>query len=161
MEKIVKHGVVIADPVGNMASLIATMMRGLGHRMVTEVTTMRDLRNIVRARSYSLIVLDDQLGPPSAIEMVRQMRKDFDSPNRTTAVIMMSAAPDITRIADARDAGINEFLKKPFSASDLQMRVASLDLAPRPFIEAPEYAGPDRRRKILEVGEEDQRGGKD
>ena len=43
MNKILKHGVVIADPVENMAALIAATMRGIGHRMVTEVTTPKDL----------------------------------------------------------------------------------------------------------------------
>lgn len=157
MDKIVKHGVVIADPVENMASLIATMLRGLGHRMVVEVTSARELKAVLASRSYSLIVLDDTLGPPDPVELVRQMRTDFDNPNRTTSVIMMSAAPDIARIAEARDAGVSEFLKKPFSATDLQKRIAGLDLAPREFIEAPEYAGPDRRRRKLTAGIEDQR----
>ena len=157
MDKIIKHGVVIADPVENMASLIAAMVRGLGHRMVVEVTSAKDLKAVLASRSYSLIVLDDMLGPPDAIEMVRQMRTDVDSPNRTTSVVMMSSAPDITRIAEARDAGVSEFLKKPFSATDLQKRIAGLDIYPREFIEAPEYAGPDRRRRKLTAGIADQR----
>ncbi len=157
MNTILKHGVVIADPVENMAGLIAAMMRAIGHRMVTEVRTAKDLIAVLDARSHSLIVIDDAIGPPDAIELVRQLRTDFDCPNRTTSVIMMSAAPDVDRIAAARDAGVSEFLKKPFSAADLQKRIASLDINPREFIEAPEYAGPDRRRRILTHGIEDQR----
>jgi len=161
MDKIVKHGVVIADPEENLTSLIGAMMRGIGHRMVTEVTTMRDLRTVLQLRSYSLIVLDDKFGPPDAIDLVRELRKDFDSPNRTTAVIMMASAPDVARIAAARDAGVSEFLKKPFSAADLQKRIAGLDINPREFIEAPAYAGPDRRRRKLTAGIADQRGVKE
>lgn len=157
MDKIIKHGVVIADPVENMASLIAAMARGLGHRMVLEIANPRELRAVLDSRSYSLIVLDDLMGPPDAIELVRQIRTDINSPNRTTAIIMMSSAPDIARIAEARDAGVSEFLKKPFSATDLQKRIAGLDTKPREFIEAPEYAGPDRRRRKLTAGIDDQR----
>jgi DNA-binding NtrC family response regulator len=149
MDKIVKHGIVIADPVGNMASLIAAMVRGLGHRMVLEVNSVRDLKAALASRSYSLIVVDDA------------MRTDFDNPNRTTAVIMMSTAPDIARIAEARDAGVSEFLKKPFSATDLQKRIAGLHITPREFIEAPEYSGPDRRRRKLTAGIDNQRGVKE
>lgn len=160
MDKIIKHGIIIADATANMASLIAAMMRGLGHRRVTEVTSARDLQALLAIKSYSLVVLDDALGPPDALALVRQMRTDFNHPNRTTAIIMTSAAPDVARIADARDAGVSEFLKKPFSATDLQMRVAGLDLMPREFIETNAYAGPDRRRRTLTVGEEDQRSSK-
>lgn len=157
MDKIVKHGVVIADPVENMASLIGAMARGLGHRMVLEITNPRELKAVLDSRSYSLIVLDDLMGPPDAIELVRQIRTDINSPNRTTSIIMMSSAPDIARIAESRDAGVSEFLKKPFSATDLQKRIAGLDTKPREFIEAPEYAGPDRRRRKLTAGIDDQR----
>lgn len=157
MDKIVKHGVVVADPVENMTSLIAAMVRGLGHRMVLEITNPRELRAVLDSRSYSLIIVDEMMGSPDAIDLVRQMRTDMESPNRTTAVIMMSAAPAIARIAEARDAGVSEFLKKPFSATDLQRRIAGLDIKPREFIDAPDYAGPDRRRRKLTAGIEDQR----
>lgn len=158
MDKVVKHGVVIADPVENMASLIAAMARGLGHRMVLEITNPRELKAVLDSRSYSLIVLDDLMGPPDAIELVHHIRTDMNSPNRTTSIIMMSSAPDIARIAKARDAGVSEFLKKPFSATDLQRRIVGLDTKPREFIEAPEYSGPDRRRRKLTAGIDDQRG---
>lgn len=157
MDKIVKHGVLIADPQSYMASLIAAMMRGIGHRMVTEVTTLRELQAVLANRSFSLVVMDDQLGP-TAIDFVRKLRGDIGHANRTTAIIMMSAVPSAQTIAEARDAGVNEFLKKPFSAADLQKRIAGLDLMPRDFVVAPEYAGPDRRRKTLDIGDEDQRG---
>ena len=157
MDKIIKHGVLIADPQPNMASLIAAMMRGIGHRMVTEVTTLRELQAVLANRSFSLVVMDDQLAP-AAIDFVRQLRGDIGHANRTTAIIMMSAVPSVQTIAEARDAGVNEFLKKPFSATDLQKRIAGLDLMPRDFVVAPEYAGPDRRRKTLDIGDEDQRG---
>ncbi|MBN9335455.1 response regulator [Devosia sp.] len=160
MDKIVKHGIVIADPVGNMASLIAAMVRGLGHRMVLEVNSVRDLKAALASRSYSLIVVDDAISPDT-VDLVRTMRTDFDNPNRTTAVIMMSTAPDIARIAEARDAGVSEFLKKPFSATDLQKRIAGLHITPREFIEAPEYSGPDRRRRKLTAGIDNQRGAKE
>ncbi|MCY1556951.1 hypothetical protein D9M68_937530 [compost metagenome] len=76
-------------------------------------------------------------------------------------VIMMSAAPDAKRIAEARDAGVTEFLRKPFAASHLQTRLTSIEANPRGFIEAEQYKGPDRRRKVMEVGEERREGSTD
>src|SRR5690606_2302087 len=46
----------------------------------------------------------------------------------------------------ARDAGIHEFMVKPFTAGDLLRRVANVTLKPRDWIEAVNYVGPDRRR---------------
>lgn len=157
-DTIVKHGVLIADPTPNMASLVAAMLRGFGHQMVTESSDIRQVRSTLALRGFSLIILDEGFGPPGPIELVRQVRTDPEHPNRFTPIIMTSAAPDAHLIGEARDAGVSEFLRKPFSASDLQARIASLDLKPRDFVEAPHYAGPDRRRRQIDVGEADQRG---
>ena len=46
----------------------------------------------------------------------------------------------------ARDAGVHEFLRKPFTSGDLLKRVENVALKPRDWIEAVGYVGPDRRR---------------
>ena len=49
-------------------------------------------------------------------------------------------------INGARNAGVHEFLLKPYTAGDLFKRVENVMLKPRPWIEAVMYVGPDRRR---------------
>jgi hypothetical protein len=49
-------------------------------------------------------------------------------------------------IAAARDAGVTEFLRKPFSAEHIGLRLDAIRKAPRAFVEATDYAGPPRRR---------------
>ena len=54
------------------------------------------------------------------------------------------------RVAAARDIGTTEFLVKPFTAGDLARRIAHVITKPRDFVKAPEYFGPDRRRKFTD-----------
>jgi two-component system chemotaxis response regulator CheY len=157
MGKIIKYGVLVADPAEKMALLVGAMLRGQGHRMVTMASTAREVQDLLLARSYSLVIIDDALGPPSALEEIRRMRTDRAHPNRTTPIILVSATPSVASIAAARDAGVTEVVKKPFSTADLQKRIEALDIFPRNFIEAPDYAGPDRRRKTMAIGDDDQR----
>lgn len=98
-------------------------------------------------RQFDAIIIDDAVTSPDAVEFVRQLRAREGSLNRTTPVIMMAAAPDARRITAARDAGVNEFLRKPFAATHIQSRLDSIAEKPRDFIEAANYVGPDRRRK--------------
>ena len=81
--------------------------------------------------------------------MIRALRHVAGHPNRATPSFMMAAAPDARMIAAARDAGVTEFLKKPFSAEHIQLRLAGLKQAPRAFVEAGTYTGPDRRRRTV------------
>ena len=72
-----------------------------------------------------------------------------DHPNRAMPIIMMAATPDTKMIQLARDAGVTEFLRKPFSAEHIKLRLDGLTKAPRTFVEAKSYAGPDRRRRTV------------
>ena len=47
----------------------------------------------------------------------------------------------------ARDAGVNEFVVKPFSAQGLFTRIQAVIEKPRPFVKVSGYFGPDRRRR--------------
>ncbi|MHA6296937.1 response regulator [Devosia sp. CAU 1758] len=156
-EPTIKHGALIIDPRANMATLVADMLRTLGRHDISESSEASQALLHLGRRSYDVVIIDDSLIGPDAVELVRRIRADIAGPNRLTPVIMMSAAPDAARIAAARDAGVTEFLRKPFSARDLKARLDSLNAAPRPFVEAQSYAGPDRRRKARAIGNAERR----
>jgi CheY-like chemotaxis protein len=156
-ESIPKHGVLIVDPSPNMVSLIGGMLRGIGRRDYREANDAQAAMTELASRQFDVLVIDDGLDGLDGVELVRQLRASGDNPNRYVPVIMISAAPDAKRIADARDAGVTEFLRKPFAAVHLQARLVSIDANPRGFIEEHTYKGPDRRRKTVDVGERDRR----
>ena len=72
---------------------------------------------------------------------------------------MVTAMPTVEMVTEARDAGVTEFLIKPFSMNDLKTRIVAILKHPRTFIEVSDYFGPDRRRADREFYGDDQRGG--
>jgi DNA-binding response OmpR family regulator len=55
----------------------------------------------------------------------------------------------------ARDAGVNEFVVKPFSTNTLYAKIRATVEHPRAFVELPDgYLGPDRRRRSIPVAEQ-------
>jgi len=65
---------------------------------------------------------------------------------RRSPVIMISAQATAAAIIGARDAGVHEFLRKPFTIKDLVRRLEAVATRPRDWIEGIGYVGPDRRR---------------
>ena len=59
----------------------------------------------------------------------------------------MTAFSSVKRVAIARDSGITEFLRKPFTAEALYKRIEAIVEKPRPFVLSDNFTGPDRRRK--------------
>jgi DNA-binding response OmpR family regulator len=143
----------VADPSSHMAALIAQMLHSLKIRSVEATVNLERTASELGRRSYDLILLDEQIAGGEGFEMIRGIRQTADHSNRSTPIIMMAAAPDARMIAAARDAGVTEFLRKPFSAEHIRLRIEAMRAAPRPFVEAESYAGPDRRRKHASTGQ--------
>ncbi|MCK5284186.1 MAG: response regulator [Alphaproteobacteria bacterium] len=94
-----------------------------------------------------LIIADWMMKPVDGISLTRRIRNDSKSPNQFVPVILMTGFSEKRRVVQARDAGVTEFLVKPFSARDLYRRVAQIIERPRQFIRSEDFFGPDRRRK--------------
>src|SRR4051812_28066980 len=150
------QGVLIADSSSHMVSLIAGMLRSIGKRDFREARDAQAAMTELNTKTFAVLLIDDD--GMDGVELTRQLRASADCTNRYVPVIMMSSAPAAKRIAAARDAGVTEFLRKPFAANHLQSRLTSIEANPRGFIEVRAYTGPDRRRKTIAVGEKDRRG---
>lgn len=125
---------------------------------VEEVQNSQAALGALSTRSFGVILLDDELGPTDSVELIRALRANEGNLNRTTPVVMMSSAPEASRILAARDAGVTEFLRKPFAAVHVESRLNSIFGAPREFVEGGGYRGPDRRRRKAEFKGGDRRG---
>lgn len=154
-----KLDVLVVDPSPHMGSLIGQMLRHLKVRRVDEVQDSDEAAARLQSHRYGAIMLNDELLPINGIALVRALRQAAEGLNRDTPVIMMSSEPDTAEIATARDAGITEFLRKPFATQQVQTRLSAILAAPRPFVEAKAYAGPDRRRRRTPRQESERRSG--
>jgi DNA-binding response OmpR family regulator len=61
--------------------------------------------------------------------------------------IMMTGHSERSRVYEARDAGVTEFIVKPITAKAVLDRLNAVIMRPRPFIKADGYIGPCRRRR--------------
>jgi DNA-binding response OmpR family regulator len=129
------------------------------YRLFKDVLIMLDVpeRNIDSAFSceeafekfctgnYDLIITDWLESPDKGIELIGYIRTDPNSPNQFAPVIMTAGSGHLSRVLKSRDAGVSDYLVKPFAASDLAMRVTRVIEKPRPFVISKSYVGPDRR----------------
>jgi CheY-like chemotaxis protein len=153
-----KLDALVCDPNQHMGSLIGQMLRHLKVHAVEEVHSSNAALSSLTSRKFGVILLDDLLAPTNSVELVRALRANESGLNRATPVVMMSSAPDAARILAARDAGVTEFLRKPFAAAHVQARLNSIFAAPREFVDGGGYQGPDRRRRKAEFNGGERRG---
>ncbi len=94
-----------------------------------------------------MVIADWMMKPMDGISFTRVVRNDPSSPNPYVPIILMTGFSEKRRVIQARDAGVTEFLVKPFNAHDLYKRIVQVIERPRQFVRAQDFFGPDRRRK--------------
>ena len=137
----------VVDDNRYMRSLVRSVLRGLGARRIEEGTDGADAYTRLATYAADVIICDGQMSPMDGLEFVRLVRTGSDSPNPFVPVILLTARMEAERVVEARDAGVTEFLVKPFSAHQLYARIRAIIEHPRPFVRVKSYVGPDRRRR--------------
>lgn len=94
-----------------------------------------------------IVIADWMMKPMDGITFTRMIRNNERSPNPYVPVILMTGFSERRRVLQARDAGVTEFLVKPFNARDLYKRIAQVIERPRQFVRSGDFFGPDRRRQ--------------
>jgi DNA-binding response OmpR family regulator len=137
--------VMVVDPHPASAKLVGDLMRDLARSQIWVAETSD--KAIRLAGSYDPHIIFVEMGPAGVdgIAFTRELRRSHIGA-RYAPVIMVTGQATAAGILAARDAGVHEFLRKPFTLKDLLRRLEAVTLRQRDWVEAVSYVGPDRRR---------------
>jgi len=138
--------VLVVDDNEHMRQILQAMLRSLGCQNVREAREGGEALDILQGFPADLVIVDYRMSPMDGLTFARRVRCP-ESTCRNVPIIMLTGHAEASRVAEARDAGVNEFLAKPLSASLLVQRLNLLIGQERAFVETPDYYGPDRRRR--------------
>jgi CheY-like chemotaxis protein len=138
--------VLVVDDNEHMRVILQTMLRSLGAQHIREAADGGRAMEMLQTWDADLVIVDYQMKPTGGLELARFIRSP-DSPNRSLPIIMLTGHSEASRVAEARDAGVNEFIVKPLSAQMLVRRLQAIISSNRPFVRCDSYFGPDRRRR--------------
>jgi DNA-binding response OmpR family regulator len=141
-----------------LCALLERALRRLGFEQISVVHDAYHATEIIRKKMPDLILTDWMLGNSDGVSLTKSIRASTDPVLSTVPIIMISGRNTVEDIQHARDAGITEFVAKPFSLPDICDRIIAVVEKPRMFVVAPQFIGPDRRRtKGKEVKQERRR----
>jgi DNA-binding response OmpR family regulator len=132
----------------------ATMhnMRAMGFEHIYHVRNGAMAQNMMLARPVHFIITEWDMPQMDGMTLVSRLRQDVKSPHRSLPVLMLTGRSEQADILAVRDAGINEYLTKPFSANSLFQRLQQIVDYPRAFVISSNFTGPTRRRKEENFG---------
>ncbi|MCR9221877.1 MAG: response regulator [Alphaproteobacteria bacterium] len=152
--------VLVIEDDSRMKQLLREILEGFSVRAVRTAAEGRQALERVREFDPDIVVVDLRMEPIDGLDFTRMVRRGEGGVNPFLPIIMLTGHTERHRVAEARDAGVTEFLAKPVSAQALYSRIAAIVERPRPFVRAPSFIGPDRRRrKDPGYGGRERRGG--
>ena len=156
-----RFSILVVEDNGYMKTLLASLLKDIGFGRVetasdgTEAVEFLKLitTNPQRAgiQTLDMIVSNWQMAPMDGLELLRWVRRNKQSPDRFVPFVLVTAFADLPKLRQARDAGVTEFMAKPYSVSTLCDRVLAVIERPRQYVSTSKFFGPDRRRRAADV----------
>jgi len=137
------HAIVVDESRAGRA-IVARSLQGQGFDCLECGTSAEALEAAGREPLPALVTLTRQLVGGDGLELARQLRRD--GRHRDLKIVLFSSDPDPARRAEARSAGVDEIVLKPFTGESLGRALAGLGFKPaRPVAGAGagDRAGPE------------------
>lgn len=113
--------VLIADDEERIVNLVADFLTASGYSVIKAYNSIKALEEINSGKKISLAIIDIMMPEIDGWELTRRIRKVSDMP-----IIMLSARSEEFDLLTGFEAGIDEYVTKPFSPSVLVKRVEAL-----------------------------------
>ncbi|MGN6209728.1 response regulator [Asticcacaulis sp.] len=134
--------------------LVIELLRAAGFVNLSFARNAEEALDHLQNQAPDLMLLDWNLPGMSGLELVTLIRTaahrpDVRVPDPALPVVMLTARQRANDVALARDAGVSEFVVKPFSTSSLLKAISSALTRKRPASTA--SASPERRRRKAQL----------
>lgn len=115
------HDILLVEDDMTVATVVSGLLAGLGHRVVHASHGLAALTELEQKR-FALVFLDLDLPGINGFELTRMLR----AKNDPVPIVALTARSEADDELEARQAGMQGFLRKPVRSSDLAAEIARL-----------------------------------
>lgn len=116
--------VLIVDDYKTMLRIIRNLLKQLGFNNVDEAMDGGAALTKLRQKDFSLVVSDWNMNPMTGLELLQEVRKDEKL--KSMPFIMVTAESKTDNVVAAKEAGVSNYIVKPFNAATLKSKLVSV-----------------------------------
>lgn len=143
--------VLVVDDEHYMRKVVRTLLMSIGVRTIYEAPDGPGGLEIIRTVAPDIVILDWEMPGLDGAGFVRMVRSPKTFPVPDVPIIMLTGHGERSRVIEAIQIGVNEFLLKPVSSKALQDRMVAVLTKPRPVVQSDSYYGPAPRKLISAI----------
>ena len=114
----------IVDDYSTMLRILRNLLRQLEFNNVDEANNGDEALQKLREGSYNLIISDWNMAPMTGFELLQKVRADAEL--NALPFIMITAEAKTENVVAAKQAGVNNYIVKPFNAETLRSKIAAV-----------------------------------
>lgn len=113
--------ILIVDDYKTMLRIIRNLLRQLDFNNVDEATDGAQALAMLRSGSYGLVISDWNMQPMTGLQLLQEVRADGKL--RNLPFIMITAESKTENVIAAKQAGVSNYIVKPFNAETLKEKI--------------------------------------
>lgn len=118
--------VLIVDDYKTMLRVVRNLLSQIGLKDVEEATDGQMALEVMKSHKFDLIISDWNMEPMSGFDFLKAVRASSDAVVSKTPFIMVTAESKVENIVAAKQAGVNNYIVKPFSAETLKTKIEAV-----------------------------------
>jgi two-component system chemotaxis response regulator CheY len=119
-----KLPILVVDDYTSMVRILRNLLKQVGFDNVDDAFSGGEALNKLREKDYALVVSDWNMEPMNGLELLKEMRGDEKL--KDIPFIMVTAESKSERVLEAKQAGVDNYVVKPFNAATLKAKIAAL-----------------------------------
>ena len=113
--------VLIVDDYKTMLRIIRNLLKQIDFNNVEEATDGAEALAKLRSGSYGLVISDWNMAPMTGLQLLQEVRADGRL--KSTPFIMITAESKTENVVAAKQAGVSNYIVKPFNAETLKGKI--------------------------------------
>ncbi len=122
--------VLVVDDMSTMRRILKNVLKQIGFSNLVEAENGQDALNKLKVGDIGLIVSDWNMPVMPGIELLRTVRADAEL--KHLPFLMVTAEAQKENIIEAVQAGVSNYVVKPFTAEALQGKLEKIFAQPQP-----------------------------
>jgi two-component system chemotaxis response regulator CheY len=119
--------VLVVDDYQTMIRIIKNLLKQLGFNNIDEATDGTAAYEMLNLKKYGLVISDWNMEPMSGLDLLKKVRSTSGNDNiAKVPFIMVTAESKTENVIAAKQAGVNNYIVKPFNAETLKTKISSV-----------------------------------
>ena len=116
--------VLIVDDYQTMLRILRNLLRQLNFKNIDEASDGSEALKKLRAKPFGLVISDWNMEPMTGIQLLREVRADEKL--KHIPFVMITAESKSENVIAAKEAGVSNYIVKPFNAETLKGKLISV-----------------------------------